>query len=144
MRVRRPREQHDPFGTGHHRLEVSHDVRFRAAQRSLSHSLAFAVAKAAAVTGAILIGYVSTAVVADLGDLADGRQLPEVVQTDPAAALIAQHDCYTTGLGAEIPGSALVRRGDRVEQVTFVEGWAVHEGRLPGTLVAVCRAPVAP
>ena len=119
-------------------------MRFRAVQRSLSRSLAFAVAKAAGVTGAILLGYVSTAVVADLGNLADGRQVPEVVQTDPAGNLIAQHDCSTTGLGTEIPSSALVRRGSAVELVTFVEGWAVHEGRLPGTLVAVCRATVNP
>lgn len=117
-------------------------MRFRATQRSLSASLAFAVAKAVAVTGSLLVGYVSTAVVSDLGNLADGRQVPDVVQTDPAAALIAQHDCSTTGLGVEIPASALVRNGTAVELVPFSEGWAVHEGRLPGTLVAVCRAPI--
>ncbi|WP_139979305.1 hypothetical protein [Nocardioides litoris] len=60
------------------------------------------------------------------------------------AALMERHGCSTDGLGPDvIPGSALVERGDRVQQVGFDDGWAVFTGDADGRLVAVCRADVA-
>jgi hypothetical protein len=116
---------------------------FRPVRRSLPQTMARAVAKAVAVTLTLLLSYVTTAVVADMSQLATGRQNPEPAVVDPAARPIEQHDCSTQGLGDEIPASALVRRGQSVVLVTFDEGWAVHEGHPPGTLVVVCRAPVS-
>ena len=65
------------------------------------------------------------------------------VQTDPhhqkIQALMARHDCSTTGFDAGvIPGSSLIRRDEIVRYVTFDEGWAVFTGELPGSLIAVC------
>ncbi|MGA8257817.1 MAG: hypothetical protein WB767_14710 [Nocardioides sp.] len=57
--------------------------------------------------------------------------------------LMTKHDCSTTGFGADVlPGSALVRRSNHVEHVSFDDGWAVFTGDAPGALLAVCRVNV--
>jgi hypothetical protein len=57
--------------------------------------------------------------------------------------MIARFRCSTTGFaGREIPASALVRRDGVVRHVSFEAGWAAYQGTRPGTLVAVCRAPL--
>ncbi|WP_148612370.1 hypothetical protein [Nocardioides rubriscoriae] len=56
-------------------------------------------------------------------------------------ALMVAHDCSRTGFGADvIPGSALVERDGRVEQVSFDDGWAIYTGDADGSLLAVCRS----
>lgn len=124
-------------------------MNLRSKRRSLPRTMAYAVAKAVAFSVAGLVTYVGLSVHSDLSELADGRTVQEDARSDlefvdPAGELITQHDCSTSGLGDEIPASALVRRGADVELVTFDEGWAVHLGEAPGILVAVCREPVVP
>ena len=116
---------------------------FRPVRRSLPQTLTRALVKAVAVTFAFLVSYVSSAVVADMATLAEGQHDDQLTMVDPATELIEQNDCSTSGLGDEVPASALVRRDSGVSLVPFAEAWAVHQGELPGTLVAVCRAPVS-
>ncbi|MEO9322028.1 hypothetical protein ABFT23_00970 [Nocardioides sp. C4-1] len=55
--------------------------------------------------------------------------------------LMQRHDCSATGFGPDvIPGSALVERDDRIERVSFDEGWAIYTGDRNGSLLAVCRS----
>lgn len=58
--------------------------------------------------------------------------------------LMDAQQCSPTGLDDAIPASALVRAPDgTLDVTTFDHGWAVAQGERPGTLVAVCLAPVA-
>lgn len=53
---------------------------------------------------------------------------------------VAEHGCTSEDVGdRSIPASALIRtsRGT-IRQVSFEKGWDVYNGRLPGTLIAVC------
>jgi hypothetical protein len=59
---------------------------FRPVRRSLQQTLTRAVVKACAVTFALLISYVSTAVVTDMSTSAQGHQDVEVLVVDPPAA----------------------------------------------------------
>ncbi|WP_205472673.1 hypothetical protein [Nocardioides sp. SYSU D00038] len=56
--------------------------------------------------------------------------------------------CSTSGFDRDVvPGSALIRTpAGQVQVVSFDRGWAVYNGRRPGTLIAVCleREPVRP
>jgi hypothetical protein len=64
----------------------------------------------------------------------------DVAASERLSTLMDRHDCSATGLGADvIPGSALVERDDRVQQVSFDDGWAVFTGDADGSLLAVCR-----
>lgn len=74
----------------------------------------------------------------------DRGVLRDAVRDQPhLERLMERHQCSPTGLGPDvIPGSALVRRGDRVRHVTFDDGWATYTGAAPGTLLAVCRTTV--
>ncbi|WP_309648904.1 hypothetical protein [Nocardioides sp.] len=57
---------------------------------------------------------------------------------------MAEHECSTTGFAAGvIPRSALIRRDDRVRQVSFDEGWDIVTGEAPGVLIAVCLGELA-
>ena len=57
---------------------------------------------------------------------------------------MAEHRCSVSGFGAGvIPSSALIRRDERVRQVSFDEGWAVFTGEAPGALIAVCLGELA-
>lgn len=57
---------------------------------------------------------------------------------------MAEHECSTTGFApGVIPRSALIRRDERVRQVTFDEGWAVVTGDASGVLIAVCLGELA-
>lgn len=48
-------------------------------------------------------------------------------------------DC-STGAPSGIPSSALIRTDDgEVVAVSFRRGWAVHQGKRPGALIAVCH-----
>lgn len=62
---------------------------------------------------------------------------------DAAAQLMAAHGCRRDGLPGAIPGSAVIRVDATVRLVSFDRGWAAHEGRAPGTLVAVCPEPLS-
>ena len=111
-------------------------------QNTLRGHLGLAAAKAAAFTIALAASFFTLLVVADLN--ASGSETPVRETVDPAVAKIAELRCSTTGFpDGEIPASALVRRGSSLEQVSFGAGWAAYEGKAPGTLVAVCRAPLA-
>lgn len=57
---------------------------------------------------------------------------------------MAEHQCSVTGFAAGvIPGSALIRRDERVQQVTFDEGWSIFTGESSGVLIAVCLDELA-
>lgn len=72
---------------------------------------------------------------------APGASTAEVSAQSELAALMTQHDCSTTGFGADvIPGSALVQRAGAVLRVGFADGWATYTGDADGTLLAVCRS----
>ena len=76
-------------------------------------------------------------------DVTRQDQQDQQVRQDRLAALMDQHDCSTTGFGPDvIPGSALIERGDRVQHVSFDDGWAVFTGDATGSLLAVCRANI--
>lgn len=68
----------------------------------------------------------------------------DTADIDPAQQLIAQavtdHQCSYSGFGNDqIPASALIRNAQgEVRQVSFDVGWAVYNGKRPGTLIAVC------
>lgn len=74
----------------------------------------------------------------------------EPTQTRPVEAssrwmerTLRAYDCSTTGFGpGTTPATALVRRGGRVQVVSFDEGWSVFTGDRRGTLLAVCRNEV--
>jgi hypothetical protein len=53
---------------------------------------------------------------------------------------VVDHRCSVAGFGDRaIPASALIRTIDgEVHQVSFEVGWDVYNGKLPGTLIAVC------
>lgn len=54
-------------------------------------------------------------------------------------ALNAKYRCSSTLLDdGVIPARTVVRMGDEVRLATFDEGWAMHLGDVPGTLVSVC------
>jgi hypothetical protein len=56
--------------------------------------------------------------------------------------LMRARACSTHGLGqGVVPAHAIVRDPgtDSVRLTSFDEGWAVYQGKRPGTLVAVCR-----
>lgn len=112
-----------------------------------------AVARALPVMRAATLGLVvSVLVLAGLGLVgapasgpASGAAGPATAAT-PAVDVVLQRmmtarQCSTQGLApSEIPASALVRTpAGRLRLVSFDRGWAVHEGRAAGTLVAVCR-----
>lgn len=59
---------------------------FRPVRRSLPQTLTRAVIKAVAFTFAMLLSYVSTAVVVDMNTLAQGQQDDEVMVVEPAPA----------------------------------------------------------
>ena len=68
---------------------------------------------------------------------------PVTAETAAASDLrrtMAAHTCSASGFGdRQVPASALVRTPDgRLRAVTFDRGWAVHQNRAPGRLVAVC------
>ena len=106
--------------------------------RPLKAALRLAVLKAVGVSAALVVGYVSAAVTADLG----GDPQPDVATADQAAArLLAENQCSTNALDPAEVRSAFVRRAGSIHHVTLDEAMAVREGRRPGTLVAVCRAP---
>jgi len=122
---------------------VSQTLFVRTPRRSLPQLVVIAVAKAVVATLAVFAGYVATAVHSDFTDIAEGRRTPPAMgDVDPARVLIAEHDCSTTGFGDRVVPSALVRRDGRLALVSFDEGLAVSEGRLPGTLLALCLDPV--
>lgn len=57
---------------------------------------------------------------------------------------MAEHECSVSGFAAGvIPRSALIRRDERVRQVSFDDGWAVLTGDAPGVLIAVCLGELA-
>jgi hypothetical protein len=63
--------------------------------------------------------------------------------TDPLTARIdhlqAKHDCSTEGLAAGVvPARTVVLVDGEVRVAPFDEGWAMHQGDIPGTLVSVC------
>lgn len=110
--------------------------------RTLRGHLGLAAAKAVAFTVALAGSFLTFLVLADLQGTAPNVPVRETV--DPAIAKIAEFRCSTTGFpDGEVPASALVRRDGDIVQVTFGAGWAAYEGKAPGTLVAVCRAPLA-
>lgn len=105
--------------------------------RPLKAALRLAVVKAVAVSFALVAGYVSAAVVADLGEVPGS----DVATADQAAAkLLAEHRCTTIGLDRPDMHSAFVRRAGQISHVTVEEALAVRDGLRPGTLVAVCRS----
>lgn len=107
--------------------------------RPLKAAVRLAVVKAVAVSFALVSGYVSAAVVADLGE----APASDVATADQAAAkLLAEHQCSTIGLDRPGMQSAFIRRGGEIRHVTVNEARAVRDGRRPGTLVAFCRAAV--
>ena len=60
-------------------------------------------------------------------------------QAHKVAALATKFDCSASGLApGVIPAHAVVRVHDAVRLTTFDKGWAVYEGKAPGTLVSVC------
>lgn len=66
--------------------------------------------------------------------------------TGPLQALMDANRCSFTGFGPDvIPASAIVRtpQGESL-LVSFDDGWAVFTGEAAGTLIAVCRGPLAP
>jgi hypothetical protein len=107
------------------------------------HRRVVGLAKLAVVSTITILG-VSPALAMPQEVVAD--QAPGPTASDLAAqadldTLIAQHDCSVDGFGPDvIPGSALVERNDRIQHVTFDDGWAVYTGDAPGALLAVCRA----
>ena len=67
-----------------------------------------------------------------------GTALP-AAQVRTIEALNDKYDCSATGLGADvIPARTVVRVDGEVRLATFGEGWAIHLGDVPGTLVSVC------
>ena len=60
-------------------------------------------------------------------------------QVQKINALNLKYDCSYRGPGADvIPARAVVRVGDEVRLASFDEGWAIHLGDVPGTLVSLC------
>lgn len=109
---------------------------------SLRHALRRAVIQTGLFSGVLLGMLLGHAVLADAGSPPVER--PATSYVDPVVALMAEKRCSATGFRDDtLPASALVRTpaGD-VRQVSFDHGWAVHQGHLPGILVAVCRAPL--
>lgn len=76
---------------------------------------------------------------------ADRAPADQVLQVDGYTRTVHQamkeHRCSTTGFAANtVPPTALIRTNHgRLRIVTFMKGWAVYNGKRPGTLVAVCR-----
>jgi len=59
---------------------------------------------------------------------------------DVVAHALSTLRCSTGEASLGIPASALVRtEAGEVKVVSFRRGWAVHQGRRPGTLIAVCH-----
>ena len=61
------------------------------------------------------------------------------LQARKADALSRKYDCSTSGLApGQMPARTVVRVGGEIRLASFDEGWAVHLGEVPGTLVSVC------
>ena len=60
-------------------------------------------------------------------------------QVQKINALNLKYDCSYRGPGADvIPARAVVRVDNEVRLASFDEGWAIHLGDVPGTLVSLC------
>lgn len=100
------------------------------------------------VAAAIAMVAVGPAVAATQDVVAERAEAQGPTASDLAAQahlerLMTRHHCSTDGLGPDvIPGSALVERDDRVQRVSFDEGWAIFQGDARGALLAVCEAPL--
>lgn len=113
-------------------------------QWTLRGAMTLGTVKAAALSLTFAVSFLGSAVVADLTDSRARHGPPAPVAVDPTVAMIAKYRCSTTGFaGEQVPASALVRRGGVLQQVSFDAGRATYQGRRPGSLVAVCRAPLA-
>jgi hypothetical protein len=67
----------------------------------------------------------------------------QIAQADPQMrkvdALNRKYDCSLDGLAdGVIPARTVVRVDGEVRLATFDEGWAIHLGDVPGSLVSVC------
>ena len=61
------------------------------------------------------------------------------LQVREVNALNRKYDCSTSGLApGQMPARTVVRVGGEIRLASFDEGWAVHLGEVPGTLVSVC------
>ena len=95
--------------------------------------------------GAALGGLLTLVVVGGQHVAAPSAQPGDAAETDAGHRVlqhaVAVHHCSYSGFGSRaVPASALIRTpAGRVRQVSFEEGWDVYNGKLPGTLIAVCR-----
>jgi hypothetical protein len=100
----------------------------------------------AALTTAVLTAAVGTAAILDVPTtmtFADqpppSGPRPETQLNADIDRLNAKHECFSAGLGeGVVPEHAVVRRDGTAVLMSFDAGWAVHEGKAPGTLVSVC------
>jgi hypothetical protein len=100
----------------------------------------------AALKGATLGGLLTLAVASGLQttDAAGSGPRPAERDADPAQQVVSRavtdHQCSYGGFGDDaVPASALIRDAHgELRQVSFEVGWAVYNGKRPGTLIAVC------
>lgn len=91
-----------------------------------------------AVTGAMLTSLI---LLGALNERAEEEPVerPDTIERVKLDRLMSEYECSHAGLDGEIPARAIIRRLDGyVALVSFDHGWAVHEGKRPGRLLAVC------
>ena len=114
-----------------------------ALRTALLRSGGFLVGAGVAWAGATVVvdhGYLD-AFAAGSGAYAAGATpgVAETPQVRRIKALNREYDCSFDGLAPGVePARAVVRVDGRVRLATFDEGWAMHLGQTPGTLVSVC------
>ncbi|MEP7738079.1 hypothetical protein ABKW28_10535 [Nocardioides sp. 31GB23] len=97
--------------------------------------------------GVVKLGVVVAIIAVVTGTIVSGTtpsRAPVDPRSDRLTSLMAAYDCSTTGLDdGVVPGSAVLRSPEgALRMVTFERGWASYDGSRPGTLVAVCAAPL--
>jgi hypothetical protein len=114
-----------------------------AVRRALLRTGTFGVGLAATFSVATVVashgGLDAFATVQDTEQVPSHASVVAERQAERVAALASRYDCSASGLVSDvIPAHAVVRVGDAVRLTTFDRGWAVYEGKAPGTLVSVC------
>ena len=109
--------------------------------RRLLCSLTCAALKAVIVTSCFVIAW-GLFTLARHTDPGPGSAPAEPLGTR-LETLMVRHTCSRTGFEHRVPASALLLTpAGNVRHVSFARGWASHQGERPGTLLAVCLAPL--
>ena len=91
-----------------------------------------------------LVAAVSLVALANLESPAELPTGPFAVQSPSPAQLrlMKRFDCSPDGFGdGSTPRSAIIRKGNSLEVVSFDRGWQVYTGARPHALVAICHDP---